>query len=224
MLLRADITEGKSGLPLKLRIAVTDTATCQPLANAAVDIWHCDARGYYSGVSGENPGDGETTGDDNLDTTFLRGLQLTDDNGIAEFTTIYPGWYTGRATHIHMKVHVGGTAGEQYDGGHVSHTGQLFFDEDITNTVYSTAEAYADRDDSRRTLNDEDNILGDHDEEPGFLLSLSQLDAGTIEGGFLGEIVIGVDPSVTATEAGMGGGGPQGGQPGGGPGSPPPSN
>jgi protocatechuate 3,4-dioxygenase beta subunit len=79
--LRADprLTEGKPGVPLALQIAVQDITNCTPLANAAVEIWHCDAQGYYSGISGENPGGGgETTGDDNLTTSFLRGVQLTD--------------------------------------------------------------------------------------------------------------------------------------------------
>ena len=88
----------------------------------AVDIWHCDALGEYSGVNG-------TT------TTFLRGVQLTDAKGVARFATIYPGWYQGRATHIHMKVHIGGkAAGTTYSGGHVSHTGQMFFPDAITDT------------------------------------------------------------------------------------------
>lgn len=110
-LLRSDITEGKPGVPVTLQIAVQDITACDPLTNAAVEIWHCDAQGYYSGISGENPGGGgEPTGDDNLTTTFLRGIQLTDENGTATFSTVYPGWYTSRTVHIHMKVHVEGQA------------------------------------------------------------------------------------------------------------------
>src|SRR5689334_7448557 len=80
-LVRRDLTEGKAGVPLRLRIAVMDTKdnVCAPLANAAVDLWHCDAQGYYSGISGENPGGGAApTGADNRQTTFLRGIQMTD--------------------------------------------------------------------------------------------------------------------------------------------------
>jgi protocatechuate 3,4-dioxygenase beta subunit len=224
MLIRKDITEGTAGLPLRLRILVADTTSCEPLENAAVDVWHCDAQGYYSGISGENPGGGgSATTDENLDTTFLRGIQLTGDDGVAEFETIYPGWYTGRTVHIHMKVHVDGTADDTYEDGHVSHTGQLFFDDAISDQVFNT-EAYSGRSNDQRLRNDGDNILGDHADEPGFMLELTPISEDSIEKGFIGTITVGVDPSVTATETGGGGGG-QGGPPsGGGPqGSPNPT-
>jgi protocatechuate 3,4-dioxygenase beta subunit len=213
-LVRKDITEGKPGLPLKLRIGVTDTSTCAPLANAAVDIWHCDAQGYYSGISGENPGGGNAaTSDENLDTTFLRGIQLTDAEGVAEFETIYPGWYTGRTIHIHMKVHVDGEAETTYEGGHVAHTGQLFFDDAITDQVVEL-EAYGGRDNTQRLRNDGDDILGDHADEPGFMLTLSNLTEGTLADGLLGAITLGVDSTATPSGVGAGGGGDQmGGQP-----------
>ena len=80
-------------------------------------------------------------------TTFLRGIQLTNADGVAEFATIYPGWYAGRALHIHLKVHAGGTAsGDTYKGGHVSHTGQLFFPEDVTDEV-ATLQPYVNHSD-----------------------------------------------------------------------------
>ena len=121
--IRNNIKEAKTGLRLQLKVVCVSSKTCKPIANAAVDIWHCDAEGHYSGFSQE-----DTEGQ-----TFLRGVQLTNDRGVALFETIYPGWYTGRATHIHMKVHIGGRkAGSTYSGGHVSHTGQLFFPDAIT--------------------------------------------------------------------------------------------
>lgn len=111
-LVRQDIREDRPGLPLRLRVAVVDLANgCVPLPNAAVDIWYCDAQGYYSGVEG-NPG-GNASGEAGAGGaagTFLRGVQPTDADGAAEFLTIYPGWYAGRTVHIHMQVHVGGTA------------------------------------------------------------------------------------------------------------------
>jgi protocatechuate 3,4-dioxygenase beta subunit len=220
-LIRKDITEGVAGIPLQLKISVQDVNACAALANAAVDIWHCDAQGYYSGISGENPGGGgAATTDENLTTTFLRGIQLTGDDGVAEFTTIYPGWYTGRTIHIHMKVVVDGTADDTYEGGHVSHTGQLFFDDDISDKVYASGGAYVGRDDSQRLRNDADNILGDHADEPGFLLALT----GSVDEGFVGTITIGVDPTATPSGVGVGGGGDggNGGPPSGGPGGTPP--
>jgi protocatechuate 3,4-dioxygenase beta subunit len=88
---RSDIREGRDGAPLRLGVRVRDaTAGCDPVPNAVVDVWHCDATGSYS-----EPGE-----------TYLRGLQVTNRDGIAEFTTIYPGWYPGRTVHIHGKVHL----------------------------------------------------------------------------------------------------------------------
>jgi hypothetical protein len=132
---RQDITEGKAGVPLRLRIAVADINACTMLPDAAVDIWHCDDQGYYSGVDANPGGNVSQNAEAGAGTeagTFLRGIQLTNADGIAEFQTIYPGWYAGRTVHIHMKVHVGGTpevlelatpAGPDagtYEGGHVS--------------------------------------------------------------------------------------------------------
>ena len=221
-LLREDVTEGTPGLPLRLQVLVADSQACTPLTNAAVDIWHCDAQGFYSGVAAR-PGGGASDTPAVDSGTFLHGIQLTGDDGVAEFTTIYPGWYTGRTVHIHMKVHIDGNVEDAatYDGGHVSHTGQLFFDDAVSDEVYGTAEAYAGREDSQRTRNDQDNILGDHLDEPGFLVSLTPLDENDPSQGFLGVITIGVDPSVTAQEVGFGGGPPpDGGAPG--EGGPPP--
>ena len=96
--IRKNITLGRPGVPLRLRITVVDSKTGKPIPNAACDIWHCDATGVYSDESVES-----TVGQ-----TWLRGVQLTDVHGVAEFETIYPGHYVGRATHIHVKVHVGG--------------------------------------------------------------------------------------------------------------------
>ena len=141
-LVRRDITEGKSGLPLDLRVNIVDVDACRSVEDAAVDVWHCDAEGAYSGVSG--PGQDSTAG-----STFLRGIQVTDSAGVAEFQTVYPGWYTGRAVHIHVKVHLGGSE---------TYTGQLFFDEEVTAAVYE-AEPYATRP-TPDTTNSADGIFG----------------------------------------------------------------
>lgn len=233
-LVRRDITEGKPGIPLLLKINVQDATACTPLVNAAVDIWHCDAQGYYSGVASNNPGpdaDAETVSEV-ATQVFLRGVQMTDQEGNAEFATIYPGWYTGRTVHIHMKVYVGGEADEEYIGGNTAHVGQLFFDDLLSDQIYETAEAYGGRDNSQRTRNDDDNILGDHADEPGFMLTLTPIVDGSIDDGFIGTISLGVDPAAISSEEGgggspSGGDGQRGGGPGGGQGDPPgqpPSN
>ncbi len=115
--LRRNVTEGKPGVPLTLKLTVLDVSTCKPIKGAAVDIWHCDAGGVYSGTSQQ--------GTEAL--TFLRGIQTTDAKGVATFKTIYPGWYPGRTVHIHVRVSL---------GGNVVHTGQLYFPDSVTDAVY----------------------------------------------------------------------------------------
>src|SRR3954449_7582398 len=115
--LRRDITEGKPGLALQLDLKVVNASNCKVVKGAVVDIWHCDASGAYSGTVANNPG-----------TNFLRGIQKTNAKGIATFKTIYPGFYPGRAVHVHVKVHV---------AGNVVHTGQLFFPAAVTGAVYA---------------------------------------------------------------------------------------
>jgi protocatechuate 3,4-dioxygenase beta subunit len=117
---RRDVTEGKPGMPLTLRLTVIDASTCKPVPRAVVDIWHADAGGLYSGEAML-----QTEGQ-----TFLRGIQRTNARGAATFETIYPGWYMGRAVHIHVKVHL---------AGNVVHTGQLFFPDALTEAVYKKA-------------------------------------------------------------------------------------
>ena len=115
---RSDIREGRDGAPLRLGVRVRDLANgCDPISNAVVDVWHCDATGSYS-----EPGE-----------TYLRGLQVTNRDGVVEFTTVYPGWYPGRTVHIHAKVHL--------DKRTVLTT-QFYFDDDFTDRVFSL-EPYA---------------------------------------------------------------------------------
>jgi len=132
---RRNITEGLPGTPLALHLTVVNASTCQAIAGAKVDIWHANALGVYSGVQGN-------TG------TFMRGVQPTNAHGLALFETIYPGWYTGRAVHIHVKVHL---------GGNVVHTGQLFFPDSLTDSVY-TKTPYSSRA-ARDTRNATDAIF-----------------------------------------------------------------
>jgi protocatechuate 3,4-dioxygenase beta subunit len=116
---RRNITEGKPGTPLQLRAFVVDASTCKAIRNAAVDIWHADAGGVYSGF-----------GAGTASRTFMRGIQRTNAKGLALFRTVYPGWYQGRTVHIHVKVHL---------GGNVLHTGQLYFPDGVTDAVYRKA-------------------------------------------------------------------------------------
>lgn len=103
--IRSDIREDREGLLLRLGVRVRDAGTCEPIENAIVDIWHCDATGLYSGFESASQG-GPGGGGRSDERTYLRGAQATNSEGIAEFRTIYPGKYPGRTTHLHAKVHL----------------------------------------------------------------------------------------------------------------------
>ncbi|CAG8960935.1 hypothetical protein HYFRA_00002473 [Hymenoscyphus fraxineus] len=128
---RKDITDGQRG--------IIDTTTCKPLANVALEHWSCNSTGVYGGVV--NPSNGNPRDSSNLRNTMLRGTQFTDSSGILQMESIFPGHYTGRATHIHILAHVGATtaANGTLTGGHISHVGQLFFDQSLITKVEATS-------------------------------------------------------------------------------------
>ncbi len=130
-----------AGLPLtlSLRVSAVTAGSCAPLPGALVEVWHCDAAGVYSGTSG-------ATG-----KRFLRGYQVTGAGGGVRFLTVYPGWYPGRAIHIHFKVLTRNAAGRT-----VEFTSQLYFDETVNDSVMSQA-PYAARG-PRRVRNAEDHL------------------------------------------------------------------
>ncbi|HZB25699.1 MAG TPA: intradiol ring-cleavage dioxygenase [Vicinamibacterales bacterium] len=153
MLHRADIRKDPSngavspGAPLTVAFMVSRVAAggaCVPVAGAQVDLWQCDAAGVYSGVKDANF--------DTMGRHFLRGHQLTDANGKAAFVTIYPGWYPGRAVHLHFKIRTTPAAAQGYE-----FTSQLYFDEALTDRVFARA-PYSTRTGQRRR-NEEDRIF-----------------------------------------------------------------
>ncbi|WP_405879559.1 intradiol ring-cleavage dioxygenase [Streptomyces sp. NBC_01384] len=186
-LVRADITESKPGIPLKLTLTVVDDATCAPLGNALVEIWHCDALGEYSGFVGNN---GHSEADDG---TFLRGGVLTGTDGVAHLTTVYPGWYRGRCIHIHLKVHTGVTltSDGSFTGGQELHTGQLFFNETIT-TAVAKVSPYSTNTVTRTTLA-QDSVYDGGGAASG-LLTLTAL-GSTASSGYTGTLTVGVATS-----------------------------
>ncbi|WP_066369924.1 intradiol ring-cleavage dioxygenase [Herbidospora mongoliensis] len=180
--IRSDIREDRPGTRLDVAIRVRDSETCEPLKDAVVEIWHCDAGGAYSGAesaSAGGPGQGRTPGggggdlvpaDDNR---YLRGAQVTNAEGIVTFTTIWPGWYRGRTVHIHAMVHVGQDR---------TLTTQVMFDEALNDAVMA-AEPYTGRG-ARDTRNENDSIF-----QTGMIMR-------TVEGsgGYQGAITFDVDP------------------------------
>ena len=140
--IRPDPTTGavSAGIPLALTFNVSRVANsaCTPLTGAYLDVWHCDSTGTYSDVSGNS-------------RKFLRGYQITDANGVAAFTSIYPGWYSGRAVHIHFKLRLYAGSTKTYE-----FTSQFFFNDTLTDSVY-TQSPYSSRG-SRDTRNANDGI------------------------------------------------------------------
>ncbi|KAK6821627.1 intradioldioxygenaselike [Aspergillus parasiticus SU-1] len=224
-LIRNDIKEDQEGVPLFLDIQLIDTNTCEPLPQIYLDFWHCNATGVYSGVvaSGNGNSDDET----NIDSTFLRGLQKTNNDGIVQFQTIFPGHYTGRTTHIHVLTHPAnetsvlpnGTITGMYDSKS-SHVGQIFFDQDLISVVEETSPYSTNT--QELTTNAEDSILAEEAETIDPFVEYVFLGDDVSEGIF-GWISVGVDStqytSVSAAtfyteeggveneNSGMGGGG-----------------
>ena len=159
--IRTDPSNGavSEGVPLELTFRVSQVAdgACSSLAGVQVDIWHCDAEGIYSDTS--------QLGMQTVGQKFLRGYQITDENGHVKFTTIYPGWYEGRAVHIHFKIRTG----DGYD-----FTSQLFFDDALSDQVFAKA-PYNTRGE-RNLRNDNDGIYGQSGGE--LMLALNPVDDG----------------------------------------------
>ncbi|MFJ5266290.1 intradiol ring-cleavage dioxygenase [Streptomyces sp. NPDC088387] len=164
---RVDITEGRRGTPLELRIQVVNAEDGKPVPDASVDIWQCDALGIYSGYeeTSEAMNEGEIEFEGPIPklppdsrTTYLRGFQMTDRDGGVRFRTVVPGWYTGRAVHIHTKVHTRGVFLDQaYAEGQTVHTGQVFFPEELIRAV-AQVRPYTGND-LPRTTNDADGFF-----------------------------------------------------------------
>lgn len=200
-LLRRNISEGAEGIPLVLRLSIVDAMTGEPVNGALVDIWHCNARGAYSGWSRINPdtevdvaaiGSIPRTDDD----TYLRGSQFCDHMGRARFTTVYPGFYAGRALHIHVAVRI--VAGNEYlEERNVAWVGQLYFPEVISRSVLN-AQAYRGRASSPRN-NAEDVLYAGQNGEAS-TLTVWPIGRDSHEDGFFGHLTIGIDTFAVSSQ------------------------
>lgn len=143
-----NIAAGLEGQPLILAIRAIDSKTCKPLAGAIIDVWHCDAKGRYAGYdnSPDDPAPAPTHMDPTNKYRFCRGALVADEDGIAEFETIYPGYYYGRAIHIHFKAHLGNKSWV---------TNQALFPEDYNGSVTTRAPYNVDRKITRTPNSDE---------------------------------------------------------------------
>jgi len=204
--IRSDPTSGavSAGVPLALTFNVSgvDGGRCAPLAGAMVDVWHCDAAGRYSAVNDR------MIGFDTVGQKFLRGYQLTDAGGRATFTTIYPGWYQGRAVHLHFKIRTPAAAAQTADAARAyEFTSQLFFDDALSDRVFARP-PYAAKG-QRALRNADDGIY----REAGSQLVLAAAPAGS---GYAASFDVGLD--LSNAEVGKA---DRSGRPGG-PGGPPP--
>jgi protocatechuate 3,4-dioxygenase beta subunit len=170
---RSNLRKGKAGVPLRLRITVVDAATCRPVPGALVEVWHADALGRYSGFDTEG-----TEG-----RRFCRGLQPTRASGLVEFGTIYPGYYEGRTTHVHVKVRTGRRR--------EVHTGQLFFPDAAGDRVFALA-PYRHTGHGR-TRNADDGLYAEAG--AGARLRLARRGTRLATSGYAGSIALGVDLS-----------------------------
>ncbi len=174
-LVRTNITEGtQTGLPLNITLTILNTNnSCLALANVLVDIWHCNKDGYYSGYANQPGylGTKDYTGD-----TFLRGRQTTDSNGQVKFTSIYPGWYTRRMTHIHVQVYSAANGSNEGSNNSILTT-QIAFPDDITQAVYKTS-LYSAHGENSITWSG-DNVFSD-----GTTNEMATLTANTSTGGY----------------------------------------
>ena len=165
---RQNITEGIKGMPLILSFRVVDATTCKPIPKADVEIWHADPEGEYSAFDGAAK-----------QTSYLRGHQIANAKAVAKFITVFPGWYPGRAPHIHLKVHV--------DGRDV-HTGQVFFKTAVAKKIYSKA-PYTGRS-GGKVFNASDNIYSEIGTR-----GIVPIKRRTSKSGYAGSITLAVDQS-----------------------------
>jgi protocatechuate 3,4-dioxygenase beta subunit len=172
---RADITEGRPGVPLGLTLQIVEARDCTPVKGARVEIWHADAIGYYSGETGQ----GDARNVSTKDQRFLRGAQATNDDGQVTFSTIYPGWYKGRTTHIHVKVFLADKA---------VLTTQIYFPDALSEYIYKNVKPYNTRAHERETVNANDYVLNvSGDDRTSFCSIKEEADR------YLASLIIGVN-------------------------------
>ncbi|PBK73275.1 protocatechuate 3,4-dioxygenase beta subunit [Armillaria solidipes] len=208
--LRQDMTEDQAGIPLIVDIGVIDINTCEPMQNVLVDVWHCNATGSYSSFTKRDP---NTPFEELLeqlnitlvpgveldlhtdDTTFLRGMWPTNEEGVMEMKTIVPGYYVERAIHVHVQVHQDWVL--QSNGtvltDTTSSTGQFFLGEELSQYLMSL-EPYSSHTEIERTTNDVDGIYQEEARNGWFPeLAVVPMDGEDYANGVIGYITVGVD-------------------------------
>ncbi|WAS92732.1 protocatechuate 3,4-dioxygenase [Nannocystis punicea] len=194
---RQDVSEGFSGLPVRLALLVVAADTCAPLANAKVEIWHTQRTGVYSGVT---PSGAFCYGDDPDAENYLyfRGTQTTGADGRVDFDTCFPGWYNGRAIHIHFRVYIDDT---------LHATSQLFFADALNEEVFADHPEYSEFG-QPNTTNTTDNIIGGESDMTNYLLTTARMPDGAMLASKVIAIRSSLDQPTCQTQGGGGGGMP----------------
>jgi len=166
---RQDVSEGYPGLPMRLALKLVTAGTCAPVVGAVVEIWHTQVTGVYSGVT---PSPGFCSGGDNdaANHSYFRGTQTTDASGRVDFDTCFPGWYPGRAIHIHFRVTVGATS---------YLVSQLFFDTALTTEIFASHPSYQ-AEGQPDTSNASDGIIGGGGSLAPYLLDTRRMSDGAM--------------------------------------------
>ncbi|KAF9476770.1 extracellular dioxygenase-like protein [Pholiota conissans] len=190
-MVRNDIAEDQPGTPLYMELQIIDTTNCQPLSGAFVDVWQANATGVYSGVVSRSNGNRYDLA--NKERTYNRGIQKTDSDGVVAFKSIFPGHYTGRTHHVHLitTIDAGKTSSGTLSGGHISHVGQVFFDQDLTDTVEQDYPYTTNT--QPRTPNRDDRIMQEESETMDPVFKYVWLGKKATDG-VLAWITIGIDP------------------------------
>ncbi len=168
--IRGEITEGVKGLPTRVSFRIVHAGVCAPISGADVEIWHADARGVYSGRAAGmcNPRDEAAR-----EAAYLRGRQITNADGQVHFLTVYPGWYSGRAVHVHVRILV--------EGRELLIT-QFLFDDALSDLVYQNHPDYIARP-VRDTMNGGDTVF-DVGEAARFIFDVEKLDSGVLQASY----------------------------------------
>ncbi|KAI0484934.1 dioxygenase [Xylariaceae sp. FL0804] len=216
--LRQDMTEDQPGVPLWLDVGVLNMDTCEPFPNVMVNFWHCNATGSYSSFTQQDPNTkfvellselnvtNYTLGVTDLhtdDSTFLRGMWPTNDEGMMEMKTVFPGFYVERAIHIHTEVYTNWTLAENgtISSGNIASVGQVFFTEELEQQIMAL-EPYVSHTEINRTTNADDSLSIFTEAEAGGynpIVSVVAADGKNVENGMIGYITLGVDPSASQT-------------------------
>jgi protocatechuate 3,4-dioxygenase beta subunit len=194
---REDLVEDQPGVSLILDYQVIDIESCEPVPNVYLEMWHCNATGVYGGIVAS--GNGDSTDTSNIDNTWLRGIQPTNEDGVAQFQSIFPGHYVGRTTHIHVMAHTNATLQANKTLGlenYASHVGQVFFDQDLISAVESVAPYSTNQ--QALTTNEEDGIMAQEAATEGVdpIMEYTLL-GDSVEDGIFGWIAFGINTTVS---------------------------